>query len=354
MTIEEANPMRSTSEPNTDRSTAVAMAKPTVSILLPTHTERGFIRDCLDSILAQDYEQIAEVLVIDGGSRDGTREVVEQAGGVVRLVDNPRVTAAAAMNIGIAEAAGEVIVRMDAHALYSPDYVRRCIEVLLDTGADNVGGLMSPLGTTSFGRAVAAATSTPLGVGGGAFHYASKREDVDTVFLGCYWTETLRSLGGYDEEQLQWAAEDHELNFRLTKAGGRIVLDPLISSIYFPRSSPRGLAKQYRNYGLGKMSTLWKHRSLPTVRPLAPAGLIGATVLGLVFGRGATRVAVPVVHAGFCAYAARDVSKQQAVAPHKAFAVFEIMHWSYGLGVVAGVLRIVTGRPFTNRPKGHR
>ncbi|MDH3707888.1 MAG: glycosyltransferase family 2 protein, partial [Acidimicrobiia bacterium] len=249
-------------------------AEPTVSIVLPTHTEIGFIRDCLDSILAQDYPAIVEVLVVDGGSQDGTRDVVADATDPIRLVDNPRVTAAAAMNIGIDEAVGDVIVRMDAHALYAPDYVRRCIEVLVETGAANVGGLMRPLGVSAFGRAVAAATSTPWGVGPGAFHYADERRDVDTVFLGCYWRSALIELGGYDEENLQWAAEDHELNFRLTQKGGRITLDPLIRSVYFPRSSPAGLSRQYRNYGIGKMSTLWKHRRLPTWRPLVPAALV--------------------------------------------------------------------------------
>ncbi len=327
---------------------------PTVSIILPTHTELAYIRDCLDSILGQDYDQIIEVLVVDGGSTDGTREVVAGAGPPVRLVDNPRVTAAGAMNIGLAEATGDVVVRMDAHALYAPDYVRRCVEVLLETGADNVGGLMRPLGVTSFGRAVAAATSTPLGVGPGAFHYADIRRDVDTVFLGCYWRSTLVDLGGYDDESIQWAAEDHELNLRLTGRGGRIVLDPSIRSIYFPRSTPGGLARQYRNYGIGKMSTLWKHRRLPTWRPLAPAALVLGSIFGLAVGKGPTRLAVPAAHATYCGWAALRAGRDPGVAPHRAFAAFEIMHWSYGFGVISGLWTIVTGQGFTSRPRGHR
>jgi len=249
---------------------------------------------------------------------------------------------------------GDVIVRMDAHALYAPDYVRRCVEVLLETGADNVGGLMRPLGVSAFGRAVAAATTTPWGVGPGAFHYADERRDVDTVFLGCYWRESLQALGGYDEENLQWAAEDHELNFRLTQRGGRITLDPLIRSVYFPRSSPTSLARQYRNYGTGKMSTLWKHRRLPTWRPLVPAALVVSSAVGLTAGRGVGRVAVPLVHAAFCGVAALQAGRDPGVAPHRAFAAFEIMHWSYGVGTLAGLGRIVSGRGFTNRPRGHR
>ena len=154
---------------------------PTISVVLPTLNERGYLRDCLDSLLKQDSREIIEILVVDGGSSDGTREVVEAQGGVVRLIDNPRVTAAAAMNIGIAEAVGDVICRADAHTIYSPDYVRRCVDVLRESGAENVGGPMVPVGTTNFGRAVSAVTTSPFGVGPGKFHYATGRMDVETV-----------------------------------------------------------------------------------------------------------------------------------------------------------------------------
>ncbi|MEZ5230987.1 MAG: glycosyltransferase, partial [Acidimicrobiales bacterium] len=180
-------------------------AAPSVTILLPTHSERPFIRDCLASIQRQTYSNIVEVLVIDGGSTDGTRSIAASLGAPFRLVDNPGVTAAAAMNVGLAEASGDIVVRMDAHALYARNYVERCVAVLIETGADNVGGRMNPVGLTSFGRAVAAVTSTPACVGPGSFHHAENRTEVDTVFLGCWRRETLERLGGFDAEHLQWA-----------------------------------------------------------------------------------------------------------------------------------------------------
>ena len=325
-----------------------------MSVILPTLNERAFIRDCLDSLLAQDHDDIVEILVVDGGSTDGTRAIIEGVGAPVRLVDNPRVTAAAAMNIGIAEAKGDVVCRADAHTLYDPSYVRRCVEVLEETGADNVGGPMRAVGTTSFGRAVAAVTSSAFGVGPGKFHYSRQREEVDTVYLGCWRRETLESLGGYDESRLQWAAEDQELNLRLRQRGGRVLLDPTIESSYFPRETPRGLRRQYFNYGVATASTLAKHRTLPTWRPLAPAGLVAATVAAAVFGRGAARVAVPAVHAAACVVAAAKVSDNPGVAPHRAFAVLQICHWSYGAGFWSGVLRIFRGQRFVTRPGGHR
>ena len=328
---------------------------PTISILLPTLNERAYITDCLASLRAQDAAEVIEILVIDGGSTDGTRDLVEAAGAPVRLVDNPRVTAAAAMNVGIAAAEGEVVCRADAHTVYAPDYVRRCVEVLAETGAANVGGRMQAVGENRFARAVAAVTSSPFGVGPGKFHYAEGRHTVDTVYLGCWRRETLLAAGGYDETGLQWAAEDQELNLRLRQAGGRIVLDSSIRSWYFPRSTPRALARQYANYGMAKASTLAKHRTLPTWRPLAPAALVGAAAAGAVLGRRpATRLAVPAAYAAGNAWASLRLARQPGVAPQRAAAAMAICHWSYGAGFWRGLGRLVLGRSWDTRPRGHR
>lgn len=325
-----------------------------VSILLPTFQERGHIRDCLDSLTGQDDDRILEILVLDGGSTDGTRDLVERYGGMVRLVDNPRGSAAGAMNVGLDAAAGPIIVRADAHTLYAPDYVRRCVDLLVESDAANVGGPMRAVGTTNFGRAVAAVTSSPFGVGPGRFHYSRTREEVDTVYLGCWRADTLRAVGGWDDEHLQWAAEDQELNLRIRRSGGVVLLDPEIRSWYFPRETPRALARQYRNYGICKVSTLVKHRTLPSWRPLAPAGLVGATLVGLLAGRGWLRVAVPATHAAACLAVGVRLSGETGVAAHRAFGAVEICHWSYGAGWLAGVGRVVTGRGFDRRPRRGR
>jgi hypothetical protein len=258
------------------------------------------------------------------------------------------------MNVGLGEAKGELICRADAHTLYAPDYVRRCVEVMEDTDADNVGGLMRPVGTTNFGRAVAAATSSPLGMGPAKFHYGADRAEVDTVYLGFFRRQTLEDLGGYDESRLQWAAEDQELNFRLRQRGGRIVLDPVIRSWYFPRETVRALARQYRNYGVAKASTLAKHGSLPTWRPLAPALFVGVAAGAAVFGRGWQRLAFPAAHAAVVGVGALSMGRQPGVAPHRVWLALETCHWSYGVGSWSGLLRLVRRRPFETRPRGHR
>lgn len=328
---------------------------PTVSIVLPTLNERAYIVDCLSSLAAQDAPSIVEVLVVDGGSTDGTRDLVEGFGGRVRLLDNPRVTAAAAMNVGIDAAQGDIVCRADAHTVYAPDYVRRCVEVLVETGAANVGGRMQAVGENRFARAVAAVTSSPFGIGSGKFHYAEGRHEVDTVYLGCWWRQTLVDIGGYDETGLQWAAEDQELNYRLRQDGGRLVLDSSIRSWYFPRATPKALARQYANYGVAKASTLAKHGRLPTLRPLAPAGLVGAAAVLLVAGRRpVVRLAVPSAYAAGAGWAALHIGRTPGVAPHRAFAALAICHWAYGIGFWRGVARLITGRGFDTRPSGHR
>jgi succinoglycan biosynthesis protein ExoA len=329
-----------------------------VSVVLPTLNEREYITDCLDSLEAQDHEGIIEILVVDGGSTDGTRAMVEARGGHVRLVDNPRVTAAAAMNVGIAAAGQDVIVRADAHSIYAPDYVAQSLHALIESGADLVGGPMVPVGRTSFGRAVAAVTSSPFGIGPGRFHYATSAQDVETVYLGTFRKSTVSQVGGYDETGLQWAAEDQELNFRLRAAGRRIRLDPRIRSSYFPRQGLRDLWRQYVNYGVCKASTLKKHRTLPYWRPLVPAAMVAGTVVLMGVGLATKRPLVvlsPVVGYGIGAgMVALRLGAQPGVAPHRALAALGACHWGHGIGFWRGIVRIVSGRPFESRPGGHR
>ena len=330
----------------------------TVSIVLPCLNERGYLRDCLDSLLVQDYEGIVEILVVDGGSTDGSIDIASRDSRLVRVVDNPRVTAASAMNLGIAEARGEIIVRADAHTLYADDFVRRSVTALETTGAAVVGGPMCPVGTTSFGRAVAAVTSSPFGVGPGRFHYADEAQEVETVYLGAFRRDTVLAVGGYDEDGIQWAAEDQELNYRIRRAGGRIWLDPAIRSWYFPRGTPKALWRQYLNYGVCKASTLRKHRTLPYWRPLVPAAMVaasGAFAVAAMARRRPLGAVLPVAGYGIGAgVVALGLSREAGVAPHRAVAVLAICHWGYGLGFWSGIWRIVRGRPFESRPRGHR
>lgn len=333
-------------------------ALPTVSIVLPTLNERSYIRDCLDSLRGQDYASLVEILVCDGGSTDGTRDIVQHAGWPVRLVDNFGVTAAAAMNVGLSTAVGEIVVRADAHTIYAQDYVARSVDALERLNATVVGGPMRAVGETSFGRAVAAVTSSPLGIGPGRFHFGREETQVETVYLGVFRRQTVLDAGGYDEERLQWGAEDQELNYRLRQGGGAVWLDPQIVSWYFPRGTPRALWRQYLNYGICKASTLAKHRTLPYWRPLVPAAMVaGVAVVALgasVCGRPGLGLAPVVLYGAGAGAAAAHIGRAPGVAPHRALLALSICHWSYGLGFWRGIGWALRGRPFENRPGGHR
>src|SRR5216684_2642456 len=194
---------------------------PFVAILIPMRNEHRFIATCLDSVLANDYPKAhVEVLVIDGMSTDDSKEIVEayrQRHSHIRLLSSPKRLQVAALNIGLRQARGEYVVRMDAHTRYASDYVRKCVELLQTTDADNVGGVQRAIGTTYVSRAVAVAITTPFGTGDAYFRYARRQMWVDTVYLGAWRRATLEALGGFDES---WAVnEDYELNYRLRRAG---------------------------------------------------------------------------------------------------------------------------------------
>src|SRR5262245_39417386 len=161
-------------------------ALPLVTVILPIRDEERRIRACLTAALAQDYpaDQL-EILAVDGCSTDATRAIVAELAAAdhrLRLFDNPAGIVPTAMNVGLAVARGEVVVRIDGHTLVAPDYVRQCVATLARTGAVNAGGPMRPAGDGYWGRAAALATCSPFGVGGGAFHDETvERDDVDTV-----------------------------------------------------------------------------------------------------------------------------------------------------------------------------
>jgi succinoglycan biosynthesis protein ExoA len=329
-----------------------------ITIIIPTLNERSHIKGCLDSLKQQDYQNIVEILVVDGGSNDGTRELVLAEGGNIRLLDNPRVTAAAAMNIGIKATTTDVFVRVDAHTLYENDYVSQSVSSFIEHNAQVVGGLMRPVSQTRFGNAVCVVTSSPFGVGPGKFHYSEKLEEVETVYLGIFSRDFVLKVGAYDEVNLQWAAEDQELNFRIRNAGGKILLDPRIRSTYFPRDTPRSLARQYHNYGMCKASTLAKHKTLPYWRPLVPAAMLLVSVLwsfSAIFLMRPLWVILP-----FASYLLLAVvlslrmAKSRYPGALRIALALAICHWTYGAGFWRGIGRIVSFRKFDTMPRNKR
>jgi len=213
-----------------------------VSIIIPCRNEERFIASCLDSITQTNYpKDKLEVLVVDGMSTDRTREIVrdyEKEYPFVKLLDNPKKITPSAMNIGIRYSRGEIVIKMDAHTVYPKDYILKCVEHLQESGADNVGGILKtiPSKNTLSAKAIAFSLSHFFGAGGSHFRLGTREPmEADTVAFGCYWKKTLEKIGLYNETMAK--IEDLELNYRLKKDGGKIMLFPDIQAFYYPSST---------------------------------------------------------------------------------------------------------------------
>lgn len=327
---------------------------PTVTIIMPIRNEVDFIEHSLGAVLAQDYPPTrTEVLIADGMSDDGTRETVQQiiedcppsnvqCPTSFMLLDNPGRIVPPALNIGLQHAQGEVVIRVDGHCVIAQDYVRRCVAVLQETGADCVGGPMVTVGETWVSQGIALAQSSSFGVGGVAFRTRqSKSGYVDTVAFGAYQCKVFERIGGFDEELVR--NQDDEFNFRLIQAGGKIWLDRSIRSVYYSRTSLRTLWRQYFQYGLYKVRLIQKRGAVPSWRHLVP----GAFVMGLLGSGGlalatqeplwALSVAGPYLAVNLVAslWTARKDWRTLLILP----IAFLTLHLSYGVGFLWGLWR---------------
>jgi succinoglycan biosynthesis protein ExoA len=324
-------------------------ATPRVSIIVPCRNEARHISACLESILAQESPAGGlEAIIADGMSDDGTRDTIAQlaaADARLRMVDNPRRTTSAGLNHAIRAARGEIIVRMDAHTEYAPDYVAQCVAALESTGADNVGGAARTRGTGRLQRAVCAAFHSPFSTGGAGFHRPDFEGPVDTVVYGCWRRDRLLELGLFDEELVR--NQDDELNFRIQRAGGKLWQSRAIHSWYRPRASLKALFRQYMQYGYWKVRVMQKHGRPASPRQLVPIALVAFLVGGLAMAPLHPWLAF-AYFAGLAAYAT-GIALASIQAARKGGwdllpllpAVFAAFHISYGLGFAAGLLDFV-------------
>jgi len=322
---------------------------PFVSVLIPIRNEETYIQGTLGTVLSQIYPtELIEILIIDGMSTDGTRAIITEIqecnpDRFIRLLDNPKKIVPTGLNIALRQARGDVIIRVDGHCEIAKDYVRQCVDLLSQKDADNVGGRMTAIASSSFGEAVATATSTPFGVGGARFHYSDEEEWVDTVYLGAWYKTLFKEIGCFDEELVR--DQDDEFNYRLRSVGGKILLSPKIKSRYFPRSTPRSLWRQYYLYGFWKVRVLQKHTGQMRPRQFVPPTFVASLIF--------TSVISPFSTYGFmsmmliiCAYLIANLSSSILTAAKRGWcyfrflpAVFAILHLSYGVGFLVGLLR---------------
>jgi succinoglycan biosynthesis protein ExoA len=327
-----------------------------ISILIPTYNEERYIADCLRSVLEfriPDIEEI-EIFVLDGMSTDRTREVVRAfraRDARIQLVENPGRIQSCALNLGILRARGAWILRLDAHARYPEDYLARCFEIAMRTGAENVGGICitQPGGDGYGAQVVQALTTHRFGVGNSGFRTRASAGFRDTVPFGFFRRDVFQRIGLFDERLVR--TQDYEFNRRLAKAGGRVYLDPSIQSSYFNLGSLRALlAKQLRAQG-PYCAYMWN------IAPyaFAPRHAVTAVFAAAVWVGTALAICWPTLMLPFgavlAAYASLAVvaAVQQAVRFRDVrhvvalpFAFF-LFHLCHGTGVLAGLARVATG-----------
>ena len=254
---------------------------PTVSVIIPCLNEAQTIIPLLENLASQYLPQHYEILVVDGMSSDDTRSLVRQfiqehPEIAVKLLDNPAKHIPAALNLGIATAKGNIIVRMDAHSIPCPNYVRQCVASLQNSDATIVGmpWKIEPGDESLVGRSIALASSHPFGVGDAQYrrYVTGPPVAVDTVPFGVFRKATWTSLKGFNENLL--TNEDYDFNYRARKSGGRVLLDRAGYSRYFARTTLSDLACQYLRYGRWKLEMLRLHPQSLRARQLAAPGFV--------------------------------------------------------------------------------
>ena len=324
-----------------------------LSVICPIYNEESRIEECILSILAQDYpKEDLEVLFVDGQSSDRTRDIIANYMlnySFIKLLDNPKRIAPAALNIGIRASSGDIIMRLDAHAKYPANYFSLLVSKLKESGADNVGGVCRtlPAKDTSVCRAIAHAMSSPFGMGNSYFRIGSDHEMwVDTVPFGCFKRDIFDKIGLFDEELVR--NQDDEFNGRIIKTGGRILLLPEVVVDYFARDSLTKTAKMFFQYGLFKPLVNHKLQKPTTLRQFIPplffAGLIAGGLLS-VFSKTILWIFVSVIvlYVLCCFVFGRNRERVWPDVLWMPF-TFSAIHLSYGCGYWVGILKMISHR----------
>jgi glycosyltransferase involved in cell wall biosynthesis len=256
---------------------------------MPVLNEENYLEAAVLAILSQDYEGPIQVVLALGPSTDRTNEVAARicAGDSrVSSVPNPTGRTPEGLNAALAATTQEIVVRVDAHSELSDGYIRLALETLQRTGADNVGGIMGARGVTKFEKAVAAAMTSPLGVGSASFHTGGTEGPAETVYLGVFKRGTLERVGGYDPAFTR--AQDWEMNYRIRTTGGTVWFNPDLFVTYRPRPNVFKLAKQYFEYGSWRHEVMRRHpdtrRTKSALRYFAPPLAVALIVVGKILG----------------------------------------------------------------------
>ncbi len=334
------------------------MAK-TVSIIIPARNEEKFISQCLDSLLVNDYpKNLLEIFVVDGMSEDRTKEIVfsyTEKYPFLHLLKNPKQITPVALNIGVKAAKGDLIMRVDAHATYAPDYISKCVRYLEQYQADNVGGVIQtvPANNSTQALAISLCLSHPLGAGNSRFRTGTD-EPVwsDTVFGGCYKREVFENIGLFNEHLAR--SQDMEFNQRLTKAGGKILCVPDISASYYPKATIGSFFLHNIKDGIWAIYPLKFTRTLLRPRHYVPLAFVGAFAGSFILGLFSSLFCL-LFFFGLALYAAAvffislNVARKVKNLRLLLFlpSAFAARHFGYGIGSFIGLWKLAWDKKLT-------
>ncbi len=327
-----------------------ADALPGVSYVMPVLNEVEHIEAAVNSLTNQDYAGPFEIVLALGPSVDGTNDVISamaQADPRIHSIPNELGSTPGGLNAAIRASTYPIVVRVDAHSVLPRDYTRVAVRTLLETGADNVGGIMKAEGTTPFQKAVAHAYGSPEGLGGTQHHVGGKAGPADTAYLGVFQRHRLVEVGLFDEGIKR--GQDWELNRRLRATGGTVWFTPGLTVVYRPRSSLRKLIRQFVATGIWRGELARRFGSANSIRyfvpPVAVLGLLVATILGIV-GL-AVRVpwlalafVVPALYAAFVVAASLVAAREGLRTGLWYLIVLPCIHFGWGVGFLLGFLKL--------------
>lgn len=325
--------------------------RPTVGIVVPVYNEIAHLDGLVDDVLGQNYPAITEIVFVDGRSTDGTFEKLlnlQERDGRIRVISNPRRIPAAALNIAFATIEADIVVRLDAHAIYQADVVAKSVETLLKTGAGGVGPIQRPAAAESVkGQAIVAAHKSRLGVGAAKFRQEGAEGWVDSVWNGCYWKHVIEQVGCVREDL--WRAEDNDFNARVRQLGYGLYVSPEIYAYYKPRETFAGLWRQYFSNGVGIVFALFTNPGAVSFRHMLPVTFVVSLLMAVVASvawppvlMGAAAILLAYVAAlvlGTLLMAKSEIGIHLFLLP----VALATLHFSYGLGALWGLIRRTLG-----------
>jgi glycosyltransferase involved in cell wall biosynthesis len=315
---------------------------PAVTVLMPVLNEESHLEAAVNSVLSQGYPGTFELLLALGPSRDETNSIaakIAKADKRVRLIDNPRGLTTVGLNEAIRQAKHDYIIRVDAHSEPAENYMTRGIEILLETGAELLGGIMAAKGRSAFQKAVAWAYTSRFGVGGAAYHIGGAAGEAESAYLGIFRKSALTRVGGYNEEIIR--GEDWDLAQRIKQSGGLVWFSPELKVTYWPRGRFNRLVKQFYSTGVWRGELTRRNFATASKRYFAPPLALAAMVAGLVvlaFGHvlGLLPIACYLLGVAGLAITAPQLSLKARVG---VLVALPTMHLSWGYGFWVGLVR---------------